>query len=583
LGGFLARTRFSRAMPTDKMWAEMDGAEQQAVQVIGWTQGTWDAGTDSTPFKLAWEGDGGLNEAQRSAAAVLDYGPEDFGQPPSDEEEDDEELFGSAAEAPAAPAIQDAGSDSDGSDVELFVDVAAAPAPAPAPALAPAPAPAQTTDYSAFYSADAASTVAAATTPAATTPAPASPRPPPHRSSLPPSEGVPPPRGVTAPEAVTPTARGGASSRDAAAAAAARNAPRWIPDAEAESCMLCEPGWKFWGVGPSTWTRHHCRCCGLVVCQKCMPEGQTAEVSVWLSSGAGHPLQRRQQPEQQRACNSCLAAARPRMAARAQGFNAAALAVRGHPTPVYNTVYTLSKQVQDGWPVYETRPGGGDLYLTRHVQSECWVLCPARSLAAEQLPKAATIRSPEGRVPLGSHTWARGGATIEIRVAELATQTDAEVEAAHFAAEKAAEAQPRLSAMHQQLAGIAGVRIEGMPIRAYNTVYSAAGRLEGGWLCFKTSPQAAGERPYHLYYFYEGNKWILNDSLTPDQDAAKAFANSPSGLLPCGTGSADAAGGGGTAAVPEWSVWDNVGCRWESAKVQVSLLSDSHSEGTPSS
>jgi hypothetical protein len=47
-----------------------------------------------------------------------------------------------------------------------------------------------------------------------------------------------------------------------------RSHPRWIPDSDVDSCMLC-------GAAFTTFTRrrHHCRSCGWVVCITCMTAG----------------------------------------------------------------------------------------------------------------------------------------------------------------------------------------------------------------------------------------------------------------------------------------------------------------------
>lgn len=110
-----------------------------------------------------------------------------------------------------------------------------------------------------------------------------------------------------------------ASPELAARAAAARRAPRWVPDADAPSCMLCNM--VFWRVGPAAWTRHHCRSCGWVVCLACMPKDQVLPLDRWLSSTAGHPLECGAPMKEQRVCNSCVPAARA--AAEAAAENAA--------------------------------------------------------------------------------------------------------------------------------------------------------------------------------------------------------------------------------------------------------------------
>eukprot|EP01046_Picozoa_sp_COSAG06_P043935 COSAG06_NODE_5838_length_3250_cov_27.950492_1_plen_392_part_00 len=93
-----------------------------------------------------------------------------------------------------------------------------------------------------------------------------------------------------------------------ARAAAARRAPRWVPDADAPSCMLCDM--VFWRAGPAAWTRHHCQSCGWVVCLACMPKDQVLPLGRWLSSTAGHPLECGAPMKEQRVCNSCVPAAR---------------------------------------------------------------------------------------------------------------------------------------------------------------------------------------------------------------------------------------------------------------------------------
>ena len=47
--------------------------------------------------------------------------------------------------------------------------------------------------------------------------------------------------------------------------------------------MLCSDV-EFWRAGPAVLTRHHCRCCGWVVCLGCLPEGQTMELDRWVSA-----------------------------------------------------------------------------------------------------------------------------------------------------------------------------------------------------------------------------------------------------------------------------------------------------------
>ena len=64
--------------------------------------------------------------------------------------------------------------------------------------------------------------------------------------------------------------------------AAARRAPRWVPDAEAPSCMICTRSFSV------TTRRHHCRCCGWVVCDACSPNARTLR---WWLEEIDEPVQ----------------------------------------------------------------------------------------------------------------------------------------------------------------------------------------------------------------------------------------------------------------------------------------------------
>jgi hypothetical protein len=90
--------------------------------------------------------------------------------------------------------------------------------------------------------------------------------------------------------------------RDKLKAKARRN-PRWIPDSEQSHCMHCLD-YAFWSVGTADMTRHHCRACGWVVCQKCSPADMTRQLDRYVTAdgiqdssvtGAGP----------QRVCRSC--------------------------------------------------------------------------------------------------------------------------------------------------------------------------------------------------------------------------------------------------------------------------------------
>ena len=65
---------------------------------------------------------------------------------------------------------------------------------------------------------------------------------------------------------------------------AARSEPRWVPDAEADACMLCDAKFSFWV------RRTHCRYCGWVVCKDCCPEeGQKLKLDRRIIPGDPDP------------------------------------------------------------------------------------------------------------------------------------------------------------------------------------------------------------------------------------------------------------------------------------------------------
>ena len=69
-----------------------------------------------------------------------------------------------------------------------------------------------------------------------------------------------------------------AAARDVAQTKA-RKEPRWVPDNEQTRCMLCER--VEFGMFQR---RHHCRCCGRVVCAACQPDGQVRALTRWVTS-----------------------------------------------------------------------------------------------------------------------------------------------------------------------------------------------------------------------------------------------------------------------------------------------------------
>lgn len=67
--------------------------------------------------------------------------------------------------------------------------------------------------------------------------------------------------------------------------------------------MLCKPSWRFSAM--AGYRRHHCRCCGWVVCAGCLPDGQTLQLDRWVSSTAGNTLKYGSPTKLKRVCNSC--------------------------------------------------------------------------------------------------------------------------------------------------------------------------------------------------------------------------------------------------------------------------------------
>ena len=59
--------------------------------------------------------------------------------------------------------------------------------------------------------------------------------------------------------------------------ASAVASPEWVPDSDADKCMLCPKKFNI------TRRRHHCRMCGWVICGKCMGMGETVLMERWIS------------------------------------------------------------------------------------------------------------------------------------------------------------------------------------------------------------------------------------------------------------------------------------------------------------
>ena len=108
------------------------------------------------------------------------------------------------------------------------------------------------------------------------------------------------------------------------------------------------------------------------------------------------------------------------------------------------------------------------------------------------------------------------------------------------------------TAARQQLAGVAGVMIEGVPKVEFNSVYLPAGEHEG-WLRFES---ADGK---HLHRQIEQREWQLADGFDP---SAKGFEKprieTQDGLLPTGSN--------------RWTLFDGTAKKFIQEMLAVSLL-----------
>ena len=82
----------------------------------------------------------------------------------------------------------------------------------------------------------------------------------------------------------------------------------------------------------------------------------------------------------------------------------------------------------------------------------------------------------------------------------------------------------------EQLQGVAGVAVEGLPQPELNDVYLPAGDHEG-WPRFERAFEA---RVFHLFYHAGHRAWFLRTAFTPDDDARKSWVGAPTGRLPTG-------------------------------------------------
>ena len=100
----------------------------------------------------------------------------------------------------------------------------------------------------------------------------------------------------------------------------------------------------------------------------------------------------------------------------------------------------------------------------------------------------------------------------------------------------------------EQLQGVAGVVVEGLPRQELNGIYLPADDHEG-W------PRFESGQGNHLYRHTSG-RWFLNTAFTPDGPNAFAHIVSSAGPLPVDS--------------PTWQVFD--GASWKGATLSVALL-----------
>eukprot|EP01045_Picozoa_sp_COSAG04_P035951 COSAG04_NODE_8529_length_961_cov_2.213457_1_plen_306_part_01 len=124
---------------------------------------------------------------------------------------------------------------------------------------------------------------------------------------------------------------------------------------------------------------------------------------------------------------------------------------------------------------------------------------------------------------VGHHGGDIRGLTLTFQRAEQ-RQAEREAEAAAFAEQQAAE-EVALAAATEQLQGVAGVAVEGLPQPELNDVY-LPGEHER-W------PRFESGQGKHLYRSSVRN-WVLHDTFDPEESAVDACIPAVNGLLPVG-------------------------------------------------
>eukprot|EP01046_Picozoa_sp_COSAG06_P056813 COSAG06_NODE_10870_length_1604_cov_2.718272_1_plen_224_part_00 len=106
-----------------------------------------------------------------------------------------------------------------------------------------------------------------------------------------------------------------AVAQSSEARAARKHPMTWVPDDAASHCMIEGCSFEFWNFAPAEWRRHHCRSCGWVVCKACLAPEPVA-LDRWVSSQAGHAINRGTPTKAKTVCRACAEAAPAEVAKR---------------------------------------------------------------------------------------------------------------------------------------------------------------------------------------------------------------------------------------------------------------------------
>eukprot|EP01045_Picozoa_sp_COSAG04_P022624 COSAG04_NODE_2583_length_3896_cov_90.326574_2_plen_556_part_00 len=257
---------------------------------------------------------------------------------------------------------------------------------------------------------------------------------------------------------------------------------------------------------------------------------------------------------QRQAAAKAAAEAAALAAATEQLEDVAGVAVEGLPHPELNDVY-LPAGEHEGWPRFESGQG-------RHLY--CITALRVWALRASFDPNArdakAYVRVEDGLLPTAEHRWRCGREdhattmTLLRSAEEVAEHTERlqlvhEQLQAELDAEKAAAEAAALAAATEQLQGVAGVAVEGLPHPELNDVYLPAGELEG-W------PRFESGQGKHLYRGIADCGWYFREVFDASAKNPKAWIRARDGMLPIG-----------------YQTWRCFDSRWKDQVATVALLS----------